>query len=79
VALPRGPKAEQRRSNGKVTNSHKYYNVEQDPSGEQLSSKQEFCRNLEKRGLLRLLTSGKPMELGFSMEHRHVSPTTLPS
>lgn len=41
-----------------------------------LSSEQEFCRDLEKRGLLRLLTSGKPLELGFSMEHRHVSLST---
>ncbi|KAJ5561649.1 serine/threonine protein kinase [Penicillium sp. DV-2018c] len=41
-------------------------------SSEYLSSKQEFCRDLEKRGLLRLLTSGEPMELGFIMEHRHV-------
>ncbi|KAJ5198339.1 serine/threonine protein kinase [Penicillium cinerascens] len=41
-----------------------------------LSSKEEFCRDLEKRGLLRLLTSSKPTELGFKMEHRHVLPTT---
>lgn len=66
----------QRRSNGEVTNGDDYYNVNQDHSGEHLSSKQEFCRDLEKRGLLRLLTSGKPMELGFSMEHRYVSQTT---
>lgn len=58
-----------------VTKSNDYYNVDQDHSGEHLS-KQEFCRDLEKRGLLRLLTSSEPMELGFSMEHRHVSPTT---
>ncbi|KAE8354953.1 kinase-like domain-containing protein [Aspergillus coremiiformis] len=63
------------RSNGEVTNGD-YYNVDQDLSGEHLFSKHEFCRDLEKRGLLCLLTSGKPMELGFSMEHRHVSPTT---
>jgi hypothetical protein len=59
-----------------LTNSNRYYNVHQDHSGEDFSSKQEFCRDLERRGLLRLLTSGKPMELGFSMEHRHVLPTT---
>ena len=62
-------------SSGDVTNSNDYYSVDQDHSGEHLS-KQEFCRDLEKRGLLRLLTSSKPVELGFSMEHRHVSPTT---
>ncbi|KAE8154987.1 kinase-like domain-containing protein [Aspergillus avenaceus] len=39
-------------------------------------SKQEFCRDLEKRGLLRLLTSGTPTELGFRMEHRYVLETT---
>lgn len=66
----------QRRSNGKVTNGDDYYNVDQDHSGENLSSKQEFCRDLETRGLLRLLTSGKPTELGFSMEHRNVVPST---
>ncbi|KAJ5573786.1 serine/threonine protein kinase [Penicillium hispanicum] len=59
----------------RVTNGHDHDNVDQDHSGEHLSSKQEFCWDLEKRGLLRLLTSGKPMELGFIMEHRHVSPT----
>lgn len=63
------------RSSGEVTNSNDYHNLNQDSSSEHLS-KQEFCRDLEKRGLLRLLTSSTPMELGFSMEHRHVSPTT---
>lgn len=59
-----------------LTNSNGYYNVDQDHSGEDFSSKQDLCRDLEKRGLLRLLTSGKPMELGFSMLHRHVLPPT---
>lgn len=52
------------------------HNVNQDRSGESLLKKREFCQDLEKHGLLRLLTSGIPMELGFSMEHRYVSPTT---
>lgn len=63
-------------SNGEVTNGDGCCNVDQDHSGEPLSSKREICRDLEQRGLLRLLTSGKPMELGFGMEHRHVLPTT---
>ncbi|KAJ5787127.1 serine/threonine protein kinase [Penicillium paradoxum] len=66
----------QRRSNGEVANGDDYYKVDQKHPGEHLSSKQEFCPGLEKRGLLRLLASSKPMELGFNMEHRHVSSTT---
>lgn len=65
----------QRRRNGEVIKGD-FCIVDQDPSDEHSFSKHEFCRDLEKRGLLRLLTSGKPMELGFSMEHRHVSPTS---
>lgn len=48
-------------------------NVDQDHSAEDFSWKQEFCQGLEKRGPLRLLASGEPMELGFTMEHRYMS------
>lgn len=65
----------QRRSNGEVTNGDDYYKVDQNHSGDYSSSKKEFCQDLEKRGLLRLLTSSTPTELGFIIEHRHVSPT----
>ncbi|PWY74554.1 hypothetical protein BO94DRAFT_538716 [Aspergillus sclerotioniger CBS 115572] len=64
------------RSNGETINDDDYYNVDQNHSGEHFFSKQKFCQDLEKRGLLRLLTLSKPTELGFSMEHRHLSPTT---
>lgn len=61
--------------NSEVTKGD-FCNVDQDLSDEHSFSKHEFSRDLEKRGLLSLLTSGKPIELGFSMEHRHVSPTS---
>ncbi|KAK2757375.1 hypothetical protein FQN54_004890 [Arachnomyces sp. PD_36] len=36
------------------------------------SSKKAFCQDLEKRGLLRLFSSGEPEQLGFSFEwYRH--------
>ncbi|KAK2797565.1 hypothetical protein FQN50_009160 [Emmonsiellopsis sp. PD_5] len=66
----------QRRSNEEVANGDGYHEVDQKRSNEHISSKEKFCQDLEKRGLLRLLTSSTPTELGFSMEHRHVSPTT---
>ena len=76
--LPRlwySPGSQQRR-NGEVINGDDYCKVDHEHFSEHFSSKQEFCQDLEKRGLLRLLTLSKPTELGFSMEHRHVSPTT---
>lgn len=66
----------QQRSNGEVINGDDYYEVDQNHSDEHFSSRREFCQDLEKRGLLRLLTLSKPTELGFSMKHRHVSPST---
>ncbi|KAJ5100382.1 hypothetical protein N7456_006434 [Penicillium angulare] len=35
---------------------------------EGFDSKQDLCRDLEKRGLLELLSSGEPQELGFPLE-----------
>ncbi|KAJ5796857.1 serine/threonine protein kinase [Penicillium psychrosexuale] len=64
-------------TNCEVINSDGNYSVDQDHSFEPFSSKKDFCQDLEKRGLLRLLISGKPMELGFNMEHRHVLSNTL--
>jgi serine/threonine protein kinase len=40
----------------------------QDHSPGDLSSKKEFCRILEKRGLLEVLCSGEPKELGFELK-----------
>ncbi|RDW63241.1 Serine protein kinase [Aspergillus mulundensis] len=54
-------------------------NGQANASDESFSSKQEFCRDLEERGLPRLLASREPMELGFRMEHRHVSEQTTAS
>jgi serine/threonine protein kinase len=39
----------------------------QDHSPEDLCSKKEFCQSLEKRGLLEVLSSGEPKELGFPL------------
>ncbi|KAJ5953129.1 serine/threonine protein kinase [Penicillium verhagenii] len=68
----------QQQDNGEVIKCGDYDKVDKKHSGEHehVFSKEEFCRDLEKRGLLRLLTSSKPTELGFKMEHRHVLPTT---
>ncbi|CEJ61526.1 Putative Protein kinase [Penicillium brasilianum] len=39
---------------------------------EDISSKMIFCQNLEKRGLLQMLSSGEPEQLGFTLEwYRH--------
>lgn len=39
---------------------------------EEFLSKKEFCKDLEKRGLLHVLSSGEPEELGFSFDwYRH--------
>ena len=62
--------------NGEEINGSNYSNVDQDQLVEPLTLKREFCQDFEKRGLLRLLTLGEPMELGFNMEHRHVLSTT---
>lgn len=41
-------------------------------SEEDLSSKEKYCQDLEKRGLLGLLSSGEPKQLGFACEwYRH--------
>lgn len=41
--------------------------IGQDHSPEDFCSKREFCQSLEKRGLLELLSSGEPKELGFPL------------
>ncbi|KAB8213467.1 hypothetical protein BDV33DRAFT_210166 [Aspergillus novoparasiticus] len=46
--------------------------VDQNYLGEEFISKKEFCRDLEKRGLLRALSSGEPEQLGFTFDwYRH--------
>lgn len=65
----------QRHSDADVPNNGGSCAVDRHSSNEDLPSKQQFCKELERRGLLRLLISSSPVELGFSMEHRHVSNT----
>jgi serine/threonine protein kinase len=57
-----------------VTNSDSCDNVDQDHSTEDLSLKKAFCQDLEKRGLLQLLSLGEPEQIGFTFEwYRHTS------
>lgn len=40
--------------------------------GKEFSSKREFCQDLENRGLLRILSSGEPEQIGFTFDwYRH--------
>lgn len=44
---------------------------QKDPT-EEFSSKKAYCKELEKRGLLRILSTAEPEKLGFSLEwYRH--------
>ncbi|KGO76584.1 hypothetical protein PITC_087710 [Penicillium italicum] len=46
--------------------------IGQHDSAEDFSPKKTFCQNLEKRGLLHMLSLGEPEKLGFSIEwYRH--------
>ena len=46
--------------------------ADEDCSPEEFSSRKAFCQDLEKRGLLHLLSSGEPEHLGFTLEwYRH--------
>ncbi|RAK99862.1 protein kinase [Aspergillus ibericus CBS 121593] len=46
--------------------------IRQHDSAEDFSPKKTFCQNLEKRGLLNMLSLGEPEQLGFSIEwYRH--------
>lgn len=48
--------------------------MNQSQLAEDFSSKKAFCQNLEKKGLLHILTSGEPEELGFTFEwYRHTA------
>ena len=54
-------------SNGKGPNSNNCNNVDQTVSADFIS-KRSFCQDLERRGLLHLLSSGEPEQLGFTLE-----------
>ena len=54
--------------NGRELNGDSCDGVDQDHSAEDFSSKMAFCQNLEERGLLHLLSSGEPEQLGFDFE-----------
>jgi hypothetical protein len=46
--------------------------VDENLLGEEFLSKKEFCQDLEKRGLLHLLSSGEPEQIGFTFDwYRH--------
>jgi hypothetical protein len=46
--------------------------IGQNDLAEDISSKKTFCQNLEKRGLLHMLSLGEPEQLGFTIEwYRH--------
>ena len=56
---------------GGTPNDHPYGLDPQYPI-EDFSSKKAYCQDLEKRGLLRMLSSGEPEQLGFTLEwYRH--------
>jgi hypothetical protein len=65
------------RVNGEVTkakrsNSDNYDGVNQNRLGDEFLLKKEFCRDLEKRGLLQVLSSGEPEQIGFTLDwYRH--------
>ncbi|RDW90830.1 sterol homeostasis protein ARV1 [Aspergillus mulundensis] len=44
------------------------YKVDQNPLEEDLTSKKVICQDLEKRGLLRVLSSDEPEQLGFTFD-----------
>lgn len=47
-------------------------NVDQNCLGEGFLSKKAFCQDLEKRGLLQVLSSGEPEQIGFTFDwYRH--------
>jgi serine/threonine protein kinase len=46
--------------------------VDQNRLGEEFLSKKKFCQDLEKRGLLHVLSSGEPEQIGFTFDwYRH--------
>jgi hypothetical protein len=51
--------------------------TDENKSGDKdVGAKIALCNDLEKRGLLDLLSSGAPKELGFKLEwYRHISET----
>ncbi|PWY81632.1 hypothetical protein BO94DRAFT_469920 [Aspergillus sclerotioniger CBS 115572] len=54
------------------TNGDNHDSMDRDYFGEEFLSKREFCQNLERRGLLRVLSSGEPEEIGFTLKwYRH--------
>lgn len=65
------------RINGEVTkaeepNSDNGGDEDQSRSGEEFLSKKAFCQDLEKRGLLHVLSSGEPEQIGFTFDwYRH--------
>ncbi|CAG8909704.1 unnamed protein product [Penicillium egyptiacum] len=69
----------EKESNGEATNHEAVnsgesndHNCDIDQNAEDFSSRKAYCQGLEKRGLLRKLSSGEPERLGFTLEwYRH--------
>jgi hypothetical protein len=53
--------ADSRKSNGQSSGA-----ADKEQTMEEFSSKREFCEDLDRRGLLQLLSSSEPRELGFT-------------
>lgn len=59
-------------ANGREPNGYSCGDECQNHSAEDLPWKRAFCQDLKKRGLLHLLSSGEPEQLGFAFEwYRH--------
>lgn len=59
-------------ASGSEPNGYSYSDDRQNYLAEDLFWKRAFCQDLEKRGLLHLLSSGEPKQLGFTFEwYRH--------
>ncbi|KAJ5775131.1 uncharacterized protein N7511_000142 [Penicillium nucicola] len=56
----------------KRSNGGNHDKVDHNRLGEELISKKEFCEDLEKRGLLHVLSIGEPEQIGFTFDwYRH--------
>jgi serine/threonine protein kinase len=61
-------------ANGRELNTSSCDDLDPDHSTEDFSLKKAFCLDLEKHGLLQLLSSGEPEQLGFTFDlYRHTS------
>lgn len=58
--------------NGSESHSDNEDDANKNNLGDEFLAKRAFCQDLEKRGLLRLLSSGEPEQIGFTFDwYRH--------